>query len=334
MTPAHPALIFGSGNVGASWGGPATTAAGLPGTLTALKRLGISRIDTAAVYPPGGTAGDSERLLGEAGAAAAGFVIDTKVAWDVSSGSPATGSAAGSLQAAKVRESAAGSVARLRAAANVLYAHMPDTETPMAEAVEAFEEERRRGSCKETGVSNFTPAQVEEWVSICKQKGYKIPAVYQGSYSLVFRAEEETLFPVLRRHGIAFFAYSPLASGFLNGKLTSGTLDETSRFADQTWIGEMVRGMLDKAELHAAVTTLQGLAGKHGISLTGTALRWIAYHSRLRADLGDGIILGASRIQQLEDNVADVSAGPLPVDVVEGIEEIWRQLSKAAQAKA
>lgn len=149
MTPAHPALIFGSGNVGASWGGPATTAAGLPGTLTALKRLGISRIDTAAVYPPGGTAGDSERLLGEAGAAGAGFVIDTKVAWDVSSGSPATGSAAGSLQAAKVRESAAGSVARLRAAANVLYAHMPDTETPMAEAVEAFEEERRRGSCKE-----------------------------------------------------------------------------------------------------------------------------------------------------------------------------------------
>lgn len=170
---------------------------------------------------------------------------------------------------------------------------------------------------------------VEDWVAICKKKGYALPAVYQGNYSLVFRKEEQTLFPVLRKHGIAFFAYSPLASGFLNGKLTAGTTDANSRFADQGFIGNMLRGALDKPAFHGAIRSLQALLAERGIGPTAAALRWICYHSQLRVESGDGIILGASRIEQMEQNAADVEAGPLPAEVVEGIEEIWKQLSSA-----
>jgi aflatoxin B1 aldehyde reductase len=145
MAPAHPIIVFGTGNVGISWGGPATTEEGLPGTLDALGRLGITRIDTAAAYPALGEKGLAERILGRAGVGShpAGFEVDTKIFVSLDA-------RAGSLSAAKVRESAAESVARLGVGCvNVLYCHWPDDETPLEEQVEALEEQRREGRCKQ-----------------------------------------------------------------------------------------------------------------------------------------------------------------------------------------
>lgn len=150
MAPPHPILVFGTGNVGISWGGPATTKEGIPATLDALGRLGITRIDTAAVYPAGGEAGVSEAILGGAGVAThpSGFLVDTKVIFE------SLDKAGGSITATKVRESAAASLARLKVGKiNVLYCHWPDPETPLEEQVEALEEQRREGRCREVSAS-------------------------------------------------------------------------------------------------------------------------------------------------------------------------------------
>ncbi|KAL8359462.1 hypothetical protein RB601_007827 [Gaeumannomyces tritici] len=324
MAPSHPILVFGAANFGSPWGGPATTAEGFPGMVDALDRLGIKRIDTAAIYPAGGKPGDSERIIAASGVAShpAGFQVDTKVAWTL-------GQPQGTLTAEKVSASAIKSLENLGVdKINVLYAHVPDPTTPLEEQVEAFEEQRRKGRCREIGLSNFSPQMVEDWVAICKQKGYAVPSVYQGEYNLTHRQEEATLFPVLRRHGISFLAWSPLASGFLSGRLTAGAVDaSSSRFADPGVVGGMLRASLDRPELHAAVRALQPLLEAKGISHVAAALRWVAFHSVLRADLGDGLVLGASRVEQVEQNVAAIADGPLPDDVVRGIEDIWANVS-------
>lgn len=186
------------------------------------------------------------------------------------------------------------------------------------------------GRCREIGRSNFSPQMIEDWVAIYKKKGYALPAVYQGYYSLLFRHEEATLFPVLRRHGIAFFAYSPLAFGFLSGRLTVSTMEGSARFTDQGDIGDVLRSMFDRAELHEAVLALQPILEARGITHVAAAQRWVAYHSALRAYLGDAIILGASRIEQMEQNVAAIAEGPLPADIVERIEAICAKAAAAA----
>jgi aflatoxin B1 aldehyde reductase len=60
---------------------------------------------------------------------------------------------------------------------------------------------------QEFGLSNFPPELVAEFISVCEEKGYVKPSVYQGLYNLLSRESEETLFPLLRKHNIAFNAY-------------------------------------------------------------------------------------------------------------------------------
>ncbi|KLU87319.1 hypothetical protein MAPG_06320 [Magnaporthiopsis poae ATCC 64411] len=303
MSPPHPTLIFGTGNLGGPWPNPAKSEKGFAGTLEALDRLGIKRLDTAGNYPPGGTPGDSEKIIGASGVASqpAGFQVDTKIVWP-------SGTAEGSLTAANIDSSVVKSLENLGVdQINVLYPHWPDPATPLEEQVEGFEEQRRKGRCRQIGISNFTPQMVEDWVAICKRKGYALPVAHQGNYSLAFRHDEATLFPVLRRHGISIIAYSSLASGFLSGRLTEGTVEENpcAPAADPGCTRHQPRGRrvaLDRVPL-------------------GPARR-----------LGDAILLGASRTEQVEQSAAAIAEGPLPADVVEGIEAIWAKAAAAIPA--
>jgi aflatoxin B1 aldehyde reductase len=88
-----------------------------------------------------------------------------------------------------------------------MYLHAPDRTTPFAETMEAVDKEYRAGKFEEFGLSNFNAAEVEECVEICRKNGYVVPTVYQGHYNAITRGAEETLFPVLRKHGMRFYAY-------------------------------------------------------------------------------------------------------------------------------
>jgi aflatoxin B1 aldehyde reductase len=71
--------------------------------------------------------------------------------------------------------------------------------------------------------------------------------------------------------------------------------------------------------MHALTTACEA----EGISLVAAAFRWLAYHSALDTEAGDGILLGASRLSQLEQNISAIEMGPLPVSVTDAFESAW-----------
>ena len=126
------------------------------------------------------------------------FLIDTKVVSFVP----------GSHAEAKIEASIDASAASLKVSSvNVEYLHVPDRTTPFIEPVRAMDRAMRSGKFKAFGLSNYTAAEVEEILRICEEGGFQKPTVYQGQYNAIVRSGEKELFPLLRKHGIAFYAW-------------------------------------------------------------------------------------------------------------------------------
>ncbi|KAJ8132097.1 hypothetical protein O1611_g1526 [Lasiodiplodia mahajangana] len=311
----HPRLMFGGSVIGEDY----KTVESVKDLLSLLQSLGIREIDTAALYPVPNR-GESERLLGQVGAVAQGFVIGTKIL-------VLSKEANGTLEPAKITESLLSSRERLRLDSNqkvgVLHCHAPDYTTPIKDQAATLDSLHKQGLFEKLGVSNFPLDMLTDFIDVCEREGYVKPTVYQGNYNLLSRGHEK-LFPALRKYGIRFDAHSPVAGGMLSGKLTAGDIEGT-RFAKDNMIGTFSKMQYDKKELHDAIRYLSSVLEPANIGKIEAGLRWICYHSQLSPD--DGIILGASRPHYLEENVAAIRKGPLPDEVVAAIEKAWETLS-------
>ena len=114
---------------------------------------------------------------------------------------------------------------------DIMYLHSPDRTTPFLETCAAMDSHHRAGHFRRFGLSNYRADEVEQIVDICERNNYVKPTVYQGRYNAIIRGGEEELFPVLRRHGIGFFAYSPTAAGLFSGLVGEGSVNvEGSRW--------------------------------------------------------------------------------------------------------
>lgn len=160
------------------------------------------------------------------------------------------------------------------------------------------------------------------FLKTCEDKGYVKPTVYQGIYNLLDRRHEGAVLDTARRHGMQFVAHSPQASGFLRGSLTSGRVEGT-RFAEGN-VMSMDARRYDTERHHAAVRFLDEALGPYGIPKTEASLRWLAFHSELGPR--DAIIFGASKMHQVEENVAAVRKGPLPGELFAALDGIWATL--------
>lgn len=189
------------------------------GLLNAFAARGYSQLDTARGYSPLAP-GTSEPRLGAVGAGDK-FTIDTKVS-----------SQPGDHTKEKILKEIDISLDALKVKQiNVEYLHMPDRTTKFEEACEAMDQAHKEGKIKHWGLSNYTAQEVQQFVDICEQRGLVKPSVYQGHYNAIGRSPEAELFPVLRKHGIAFYAYSPAAGGFFSGnakKVAAGGRWDTS----------------------------------------------------------------------------------------------------------
>lgn len=92
-------------------------------------------------------------------------------------------------------------------------------------------------------------------------------------------------------------------------------------------------GLYKKPELEEAYQRATAAGGQHGISGHAAALRWTAYHSILDHTLGDAIIIGCSTIDQLNQNLDIIEAGPLPKEVADAMEEVYKHVG-AGEIKA
>lgn len=118
---------------------------------------------------------------------------------------------------------------------------------------------------------------------------------------------------------ITYHTTSPLAGGFLTGKLTAGETAGTRFEAGIQMTGG--RCWYDKPVMHEAVTKLQGFIEPLGLTLMEVSMRWLMFHSRLGE--GGGVIIGGSRVEQIEGNLLDVRKGGLSEEVLGMVEEVW-----------
>ncbi|OTB02842.1 hypothetical protein M426DRAFT_61498 [Hypoxylon sp. CI-4A] len=275
---------------------------------------GYGQLDTARGYSPHAPGSSEPRL----GAVAAGdkFAIDTKVI----SRSPGDHTKSKilkeidiSLEALKVKQ------------INIEYLHAPDRSTPFEEACEAMDQAHREGKIKHWGLSNYTAEEVQKFVDICEERGFVKPAVYQGHYNAIIRGGENDLFPVLRKYKIAFYAYGPASGGIFAG--SHKQVKEGGRFDQKHAIGNMYSNYYLKDSIITAAENAVAVATKHGIGGHAAALRWAIYHSILKRELGDSVIIGASSPEQLNSNLDTIEQGPLPDGVVAAFEGIYEQIS-------
>ena len=125
-----------------------------------------------------------------------------------------------------------------------------------------------------------------------KSKGYVLPTVFQGNYNPVARHYDRTLFPLLRELGIAFYAYSPLAGGFLvKDAHTLSTGGGQGRWDPKTPLGKSYYEFYGKPSLLKALSKWEAIAKEASISKAALAYRWVMYNSTLKAEHGDGIIV-------------------------------------------
>jgi aflatoxin B1 aldehyde reductase len=203
---------------------------------------------------------------------------------------------------------------------DLLYLHSPDLDTPVEQTLEACFELHQQGKFKQLGLSNYAAWQVAEVVETCRHNGWMQPVVYQGMYNALTRDVERELFPCLRNYGISFYAYNPLAGGLLTGKYQSiDDMPDTGRFAERNGYEERYW----KKDYFDVLQQLTRTCGELGLTPTQAAMRWLVNHSLLDAEQGDGIILGATRIEHLTDNMAACDQTPLDQSIIEIFDQGW-----------
>ncbi|OCT49647.1 Aflatoxin B1 aldehyde reductase member 4 [Cladophialophora carrionii] len=278
-----------------------------------LLKHGVNTLDSAQLY------GESEKRLGELNAGDK-FIIDTK--W-------MGGWQPGWATKENIVNTAKSSIEKLKVKqVDIFYIHSPDSKIDLEETLAGVNEVYKTGVFKRFGLSNYSPADVQKVYDIAKEKGYVLPTVYQGNYSPVARRQETELFPVLRNLGIAFYAYSPLAGGFLT-KTAQQIKDGVSRFAPDA-LGGMYRDMYMKPSYLDALSVWEAIANEEGVTRAELAYRWVTYHSPLKKEQGDAIIVGASSTEQLEQSLTGIEKGPLSSKAAEGIDKVWDQVKHEA----
>ena len=212
---------------------------------------------------------------------------------------------------------------------DVFYIHAPERELPLEDILTGINDLYKSGTFKRFGLSNFKPAEVEEVIKLCKEKGFVVPSVYQGNYSPVARLQENELFPLLRKYDMSFYAYSPLAGGFLTKTKEEILSKNVGRFRESR-VGAMYLALYSKPKHLDALAKWDAIASEHGVGKAEMAYRWVAYNSPLANKHGDAIIIGASRMEQLKESLVWFKKGPLPGSAVKGIQEIWETIKDEA----
>ncbi|KAG0053020.1 hypothetical protein BGZ83_001782 [Gryganskiella cystojenkinii] len=290
--------------------------------LRCLERYNVHELDTARVYCEGDTETVLGQVLGSPASKLGPFEVSTKV-YPIQPGDHApealTRHLYRSLEQLK------------RDKVKIFYLHAPDFYTPFDVTLKAINDMHNEGLFEEFGLSNFAAWQVATVYQICHFKGYVKPTVYQGWYNPLMRQMEREVFPCLKEFGIRFYAYNPIAGGFLTGNYSiDSEVPAGSRFDTKTLLGPYYREQYWLPLYFDAVQVLKEQSLRHDIPLLEASIRWMNHHSGLGPK--DGLIFGANdRVEDLEDNLKSLQKGPLPKDLAQAFEECWDKVKAGYQ---
>ncbi|KAI1747177.1 Aldo/keto reductase [Xylaria castorea] len=200
-----------------------------------------------------------------------------------------------------------------------------DRSIPFATTLEAVDKLYKAGKFKRLGLSNYTAFEVAEIALTCAHRGLGVrPTVYQALYNPLFRNIEDELVPACRRYGLAIDAYSPTGGGFLAGHITSVAADPAEGRFSKGPLAHFTRGRYFREGIVEGASIIREAAERAGIPPLEVALRWIAHHSVLSPEKGDGVVLGFSKLDQLRDNLDALEKGPLGSELLDALEAAWR----------
>lgn len=206
----------------------------------------------------------------------------------------------------------------------IFYLHAPDEDVAIEETLRAVQELYKAGAFLEFGLSNYAAWEVMYIYQYCKSMGYVVPTVYQGGYNVIARNVESELLPCLRKCGMRFYAYNPLAGGMLSGKYKSTEI-EAGRFSKNTVWGRKYQDRFMTSNHFDSIERIGEECKRVDISMADAALRWLVHHSALQAKNNDKVIMGASTMDYFEANFKSlVEAGPLPESLLKVLDDAWQ----------
>lgn len=266
---------------------------------------GVNFVDTANVY----AAGESETLLGKAlGARRKDVVLATKVRGRMGKGPNEVG-----LSRLHILEAIDGSLRRLGTDYVDLYQiHRFDTMTGLEDTLGALDDLVRAGKVRYIGCSNLAAWQLMKALAISRAEGLERFKCTQSYYSLAGRDLEREMIPLLKDQGLGLLVWSPLAGGFLSGKFTREEKDQAGRRANFDF------PPVQKERVFDIVDVARNVAHAHGATVPQVALAWL-----LAQDAVTSVIIGARKLDQLEDNLKSVDLS-LTADDLKVLDEISR----------
>jgi aryl-alcohol dehydrogenase-like predicted oxidoreductase len=272
---------------------------------------GINFIDTANAYNQGGAETTLGRLLGEYPRSSL-FVL-TKVWGDMGSGPNDRG-----LSTKHIHEQCEASLKRLQMDYVDLYmCHRPDPTTPLEETIRAMEDLARQGKILYWGVSEWPARLMVEANHICREIGARPIAVNEPRYNLLWRYPEAEVFPTTLEQGIGNVIFSPVAHGMLTGKYPPGEpAPEGTRAADPDQ-NSVIMNLYWTEENKRKGQELAAMAADLGTTAAVLSIAWALRHPAVTS-----VILGTSRVAQLEENLAAVDL-EIPDDVVARLEQFY-----------
>jgi len=195
---------------------------------------------------------------------------------------------------------------------DIFYHHRPDPETPLEETMMALDSIVRSGKALYVGISNYPADKTREAIKILRQLGTPL-LIHQAKYSMFVRTPEEGLLDVLREEGVGCIAFSPLNNGVLTDKYLRGIPADSRAGHDPRYL----KPELITEEKLRKVKKLNEMALARGQSLAQMALQW-----ELRDPVVTSALIGASRPEQILENLRAFDRAPLSAEEIETIEEI------------
>jgi len=253
--------------------------------------LGITHFDLANNYgPPPGSAESTfgQVLASDLGVYRDELIISTKAGYDMWPGPYGEWGSRKYLLASLDQ-----SLRRMNLDyVDLFYSHRPDPNTPLEETMSALDQAVRSGKALYAGISNYDPAQTKSAIEILRKLGTPC-LIHQVQYSMFNRTPEQGLFDVLNQEQVGCIAFSPLAQGLLTDRYLKG-LPADSRAARSVFLKpeQITPQVLEK------IRSLEEIAKQRGQTLAQMAVAWA-----LRNPVMTSVIIGASRLEQLEQNV-------------------------------
>ncbi len=197
---------------------------------------------------------------------------------------------------------------------DIFYHHRPDPETPLEETMGALSDIVRQGKALYVGISNYNAEQTKKAVQILRANGTPC-LIHQMKYSMFNRAPEEELLDVLQEEGVGSIAFCPLAQGLLTDKYLHGIPEDSRAMKKEAFLHEndVTPEVLEK------VSKLNDIAAGRDQSLAQMALSWV-----LRKNHVTTVLIGASKVKQIEDNVKIIGRLDFMEEELQAIEDILK----------